>query len=281
VVKAEALAAVDLRGGFGLETTARSGFAEAAMALRAEGCCFFAAGLTARLAGAAALVVVLFFLPIIFNCVCWRYSALGNIPDAKAAENERRENTFSWRRVNRKISSGKSSAMRDGRLDTAGLTLSFGFIMSDPVAPNPASPSSREPEAETPPVPPGSVGSGLQRNVAAMLACFPLIGGIIFLILEKKDSFVRFYAMQSVFLGGVGVLFSIASRIILLCVGGIPVLGLFVTMALGLVSALIGLATLVFWIVTMIKAYGNREWEIPFLGALARKQLESGKPSAS
>jgi len=36
--------------------------------------------------------------------------------------------------------------------------------------------------------------------VAAAIACIPLIGGIIFYILEKHDSFVRFYAMQSIIL---------------------------------------------------------------------------------
>ena len=34
------------------------------------------------------------------------------------------------------------------------------------------------------------------------IACIPLIGGIIFYILEKHDSFVRFYAMQSIIFGG-------------------------------------------------------------------------------
>jgi len=37
-------------------------------------------------------------------------------------------------------------------------------------------------------------------------------------------------------------------------------------------------AILAAWIVTMIKAYGDTEWEIPFLGALARKQLDSRTP---
>jgi len=43
---------------------------------------------------------------------------------------------------------------------------------------------------------PKSTSTGLPSNVAAAIACIPLVGGIIFYILEKHDSFVRFYAMQ-------------------------------------------------------------------------------------
>ena len=42
--------------------------------------------------------------------------------------------------------------------------------------------------------------------MAAALACIPLIGGIIFYIVEKHDAFVRFYAMQSIIFGGAWLL---------------------------------------------------------------------------
>ena len=56
---------------------------------------------------------------------------------------------------------------------------------------------------------PKSTSTGLPSNVAAAIACIPLIGGIIFYILEKHDSFVRFYAMQSIIFGGAWFLFNI------------------------------------------------------------------------
>src|SRR6266496_3334010 len=70
-----------------------------------------------------------------------------------------------------------------------------------------------------PPPPPGpepgatakSGSTGLPSNVAAAIACIPLIGGIIFYILEKHDSFVRFYAMQSLIFGCAWFLFTIVS----------------------------------------------------------------------
>ena len=66
---------------------------------------------------------------------------------------------------------------------------------------------------------PKSTSTGLPSNVAASLACIPLIGGIIFYILERHDSFVRFYAMQSIIFGGAWLLFSIVSRILFLIFG--------------------------------------------------------------
>nr|MDQ2660134.1 hypothetical protein [Verrucomicrobiota bacterium] len=56
--------------------------------------------------------------------------------------------------------------------------------------------------------------TGLPSNVAAALACIPLIGGIIFYVLEKRDAFVRFYAMQSIIFGGAWVIFSIIWNIL-------------------------------------------------------------------
>ena len=70
----------------------------------------------------------------------------------------------------------------------------------DPIDPV-ASTDPIDPAASTPPplgetdVTARPTSTGLPSNVAAALACFPLIGGIIFYILEKRDGFVRFYAM--------------------------------------------------------------------------------------
>jgi len=52
-----------------------------------------------------------------------------------------------------------------------------------------------------------STGTGLQQNVAGLL-CYVLgwITGIIFLVIEKDNKFIRFHAVQSivVFWGGYG-----------------------------------------------------------------------------
>src|SRR2546425_8124261 len=120
--------------------------------------------------------------------------------------------------------------------------------MPDPVDPSaPPPPPPPPPPSPPPPVDstPKSTTTGLPSNVAAALACFPLIGGIIFYILEKRDSFVRFYAMQSIIFGAAWFLFNIVSAIIHGIFWSIPGIGpLFAGLWL-FISALVHLAFLV------------------------------------
>ena len=72
----------------------------------------------------------------------------------------------------------------------------------------------------------GPSSTGLPSNIAAAIACIPLIGGIIFYMLEKRDSFVRFYAMQSIIFGGAWILFAIVYSIAHAILTPIPAIGL-------------------------------------------------------
>jgi len=113
----------------------------------------------------------------------------------------------------------------------------------------------------------------LPPNIAAAIACIPLIGGIIFYILEKRNSFVRFYAMQSIIFGGIWVLFNIVSTIVTMIFSSVPAVGGFFVVLWGLIAMLVHLAFLVILIVTIIKAFTNVRWDIPYIGPMARKQL--------
>ena len=142
-----------------------------------------------------------------------------------------------------------------------------------PPPPPPVPSPEPKPVEAAPPVAP-SEGTGLEPNIAATIcAAVPLIGGIVFLSLEKKNAFVRFWAMQSAFFGGVLVGFSIVVQIASLILAHIPIIGWLIILLLGILGMVVGLASLVIWVITIIKAFSNVEWEIPFLGKLARKQL--------
>lgn len=117
-----------------------------------------------------------------------------------------------------------------------------------------------------------STTTGLPSNVAAALACIPLIGGLIFYILEKHDSFVRFYAMQSIIFGGAWILFDIVSMIVSSIFGALPGLGGFLVMLWSLIAALVHLGFLVVFIITVVKAFTGVRWEIPYIGPIARQQ---------
>ena len=142
--------------------------------------------------------------------------------------------------------------------------------MPDPVDPTQPPPSSSpEPEIKT-----TSTSTGLPSNVAAAIACIPLIGGIIFYILEKRDIFVRFYAMQSIIFGCAWFLFNIVSAIVHAVFGAIPGIGGILVFFWAIIQALIHIAFLVIWIIAMIKAFTGVRWDIPYVGPIARRQVE-------
>jgi len=134
--------------------------------------------------------------------------------------------------------------------------------MPDPVNPSPT------PGANT-----TTTTTGLPSNVAAALACIPLIGGLVFYILEKQDQFVRFYAMQSIIFGGVWFLFNLASWILHVIFNVIPFAGWVLSAFWVFVSALVHLAFFVIMIIAMIKAFSGVRWDISYIGPMARKQL--------
>jgi uncharacterized membrane protein len=149
--------------------------------------------------------------------------------------------------------------------------------------PDPADPFEPQPvpgSADIPPPPPvhepevNASTLDLPPNIAAALACIPLIGGIIFYIMEKRDSFVRFYAMQSIIFGGAWLLFNIASAVVRGVFWAIPGIGGVLVFFWQIVNALVQIAFLVIWIVATVKAFTGVRWEIPYIGATARKQTE-------
>src|SRR3954471_107023 len=139
--------------------------------------------------------------------------------------------------------------------------------MTEPVDPTP-------PPPPVTPVSPAHSSTGLPSNIAAALACIPLIGGIIFYILEKRDSFVRFYAMQSIILGGAWFLFNVVYAIIHAIFSNVPAIGGFLAFLWGLIGMLVHLVFVVLWIIATVKAFSGVRWEMPYIGPVARKQVE-------
>ena len=104
----------------------------------------------------------------------------------------------------------------------------------------------------------GETSTGMQPNMAALLSyLLGWITGLIFYLLEKKNKFVRFHAMQSIVVfGGLAVI-----NIVLLV---IPVLGV-------LIGLLLSLLSIVLWVLLMIKAYQGEYFKLPIAGDIAEK----------
>jgi uncharacterized membrane protein len=101
--------------------------------------------------------------------------------------------------------------------------------------------------------------TGLDQNVAGLLCyLFGWVTGIIFLILEKENSLVRFHAIQSIIVFG---FFTVASA----AIGWIPIIGDFF-------SAAIGIIAFVVWIVLMVKASQGEKYKVFIAGDIADRQ---------
>jgi uncharacterized membrane protein len=96
--------------------------------------------------------------------------------------------------------------------------------------------------------------SGFDANVAAALSYFVgFVTGAIFLVVEKKNRFVRFHAMQSTIFFALAVALQILLRVI-------PVIGFLLFLFLVLpVSAIV-------WLLMMYKAYQGEEYKLPLIG---------------
>jgi uncharacterized membrane protein len=124
-------------------------------------------------------------------------------------------------------------------------------------------------DVQQPPVQSQPAGSGLAPNVAGALAYVlgPLTG-ILFLVLEKDNRFVRFHAAQSVTVGIGLIVVWIALSILSAILAVVPIIGWIISILLSLV---LGLGSFILWLVLMYRAYQGREWEVPLAGPQARR----------
>lgn len=109
---------------------------------------------------------------------------------------------------------------------------------------------------------------GLDENVEGAL-CYVLgfITGIVFLIMEKDNKFVKFHAVQS-----------IATFLPLMVIGWIISSIMFWSLSMiwmvGMVSTALFLIELILWLVLMMKAFQGEKFKLPIVGDIAEKQSE-------
>lgn len=101
--------------------------------------------------------------------------------------------------------------------------------------------------------------TGLEANVAGLL-CYVgwWVSGLVFILIEKESKFVRFHALQSIYVFGV-------LNVAIIVFGWIPFLNL-------VLPPIIGLFGFVLWIILMVKAYQGTMFKLPWAGDLAEKK---------
>jgi len=101
--------------------------------------------------------------------------------------------------------------------------------------------------------------TGLEANIAGLL-CYVVVwvSGLVFILIERESNFVRFHAIQSIYVFGA---LTVASIVF----GWIPVIGV-------VIRSLLGVFGFVLWIILIIKAYQGEKYKLPLVGNLAEKR---------
>ena len=109
---------------------------------------------------------------------------------------------------------------------------------------------------------PAGTSTGLSPNVAGLL-CYVAgwVSGIIFLVLEQRNKFVRFHAAQSIVTFGT---ITVAGIVL----GLIPMVGV-------AFSSIIGIIGFIVWIIMMVKASNGEWYKLPWAGDVAEKMVAS------
>jgi len=101
----------------------------------------------------------------------------------------------------------------------------------------------------------------MDANIAAALSYLVgFVTGVIFLLVEKENKFVRFHAMQSTILFAGIVAIDILLQLV-------PILG-----ALVVIFVVIP-ASAILWLLLMFKAYQGEEFRLPLIGDMAAERM--------
>lgn len=128
------------------------------------------------------------------------------------------------------------------------------------------------PSNETPAI---QTSTGLTPNVGAGLACvFGILGGIVFLLIEKKNQFIRFWAMQTVVVSLAVFAVSIALSILNAILGALPVIGGVFDFLFLLIFLAFFLGCFALWLAMVIQSFSGKEWRMPYAAKYADRFLK-------
>ena len=104
------------------------------------------------------------------------------------------------------------------------------------------------------------------NKTKAILACFGFVG-LIMLLIEKDDQFVRYMGAQFAILGAVVLGLSLLSMFVII----IPIFNIFI-------GALVGVSSIAMWVIIVIgaiKSYQGNRFDIPVIKDWAIKLMNS------
>ncbi len=111
------------------------------------------------------------------------------------------------------------------------------------------------------------MAAGDRNTVAALSYVLGFVTGIVILLVEKDDKFIRFHAMQSTLATGSLFLLNIAIGLVL--------------RPLGILDFLAGILNIIFWLLiflvivaSIVKTYQGRLFKWPMVGEFSEKQIK-------
>jgi len=114
---------------------------------------------------------------------------------------------------------------------------------------------------------------GLEQNVAAALSyVFGFFSGIVVLIMERENKFVRFHALQST----LWFLFLAIVSWILNIISSFPIIGWILGIFINPILTILGIIAIGSIIFLAYKAYNNESFKIPIVGDVAWAQINKG-----
>lgn len=111
---------------------------------------------------------------------------------------------------------------------------------------------------------------GLDEKMAAALSyVFGIISGIIVLVMERENKFVRFHAMQSTF----WFMFVMVIVWILRFVANMPIIGWLLGWIISPILAIIGFIVFISWVFLIVKALNGDTFKLPIIGDIVWSQI--------
>jgi uncharacterized membrane protein len=103
--------------------------------------------------------------------------------------------------------------------------------------------------------------TGLDENVAGLL-CYVLgwVSGLVFVLIEQESKFVRYHAMQSIYVFG-------AINVAGIVLSWIPFMG-------DVLAGIVGLIGFILWIYLMIRAYQGTKPRVLWAGDFAERWVQ-------
>ncbi|MCP4648259.1 MAG: DUF4870 domain-containing protein [bacterium] len=120
--------------------------------------------------------------------------------------------------------------------------------------------------------PAASSGGANESNLLAAVGYIVGLIAIIMYLVKKEDKYLRFHSMQSILLWVGTFVVAVVLFIISTVVGFIPVIGV--------IACVFGFAGLAIWLVACVaalycayKAFNGEEYELPYIGPMAKKYV--------